>query len=97
LPRRPRSTSRRVPAVFDAAFDDAIEAVSEVDSWICGFALAGIDLQPFLAKLEASAAAKALRQFVGYNDAYRSHGALKNAFWERHRSALAPVGTRRHP
>ena len=91
----PASKVEALMKFFDAAFDDAIEAASndamiEVDSWVCGLALAGVDVEPFLEKLEAPTSARALRRFVRYNGAYRSQ-AMTNAFWDADRAAAGRV------
>lgn len=83
--------------LFEHAFDEAVEASSsnplhpDVDSWICGLGLAGVDLEPFLRKLEDPAAAHALLQFIRYNDQYRQHRTLANPFWDKARAASDPV------
>lgn len=91
----PESKIDPLERFLDAAFDEAIETASnhanvEVDSWMCGFALAGVDVQPFLERLEAPSAARALRRFVKWNDAYRS-GAMANPFWDGDRAAASRV------
>ena len=92
----PESKIDAVMKFLHAAFDEAIDTASneanvEVDSWICGVALAGVDVQPFLEKLEAPSSGRALRRFVQWNDAYRTHGAMTNPFWDGDRAAASGV------
>jgi hypothetical protein len=78
--------------VFERAFDEAVETSSsnpllDIDSWLCGLGLAGVDLEPFLKKLEDPAAAQALLPFIRCNDQYRQHRTLANPFWDKDRAA----------
>lgn len=75
-----------VNAFLTAGFEGAVLSIDEpgraVDSWLCGLALAHIDLEPFQRRLLQPNAAQALRELYEWN----SHkllmkGKLANTFW----------------
>jgi len=72
-----------IKQVFAAAFENAIARADGrwIDELICGFALAGLDVAPFLARLEAEDARKALVKFYECNSHSLKKGKLGNAFW----------------
>lgn len=82
-------------ALFDSAFNDVIRCEDdpeyEVDSWICGLALAGADVTPFLQKLEATTVKDVLIGFFELNAAHLPKKRLGNAFWSDNREAAAQV------
>jgi len=82
-----------VKDVFWAALEKAIAEVDGrwVDELICGFALAGLDVAPFLARLEAEDARKALVKFYECNSQSLMKGKLGNAFWRGRKDKAAPV------
>jgi hypothetical protein len=69
--------------LFRAALEKAIAEVDGrwIDELICGFALAGLDVSPFLGRLEAEDARKALVKFYECNSHSLMKGKLGNAFW----------------
>jgi hypothetical protein len=69
--------------VFWAALEKAILDCDGrwIDELICGFALAKLDVAPFLARLEAPDARKALVKFHECNSQSLLQGKLGNAFW----------------
>ncbi len=80
--------------LFDAAFNEALlheDAGWEIDSWICALSMAGLDVVPYLEKLKAPAAEKALLQFFEVNAGSLPKGRLTNAFWEDEKANPAPV------
>lgn len=82
-------------SLFDSAFDDVIfceeDQEYEIDSWICGLALAGVDVAPFLQKLEDPAATEALICLFELNAAHLQRNKLGNAFWSENKEAAAQV------
>jgi hypothetical protein len=80
---------------FDVAFDEAIasddDAHYEADSWICGLALAGADVKPFLRKLEVPAVEQVLFGFFELNAAALPKGKLGNAFWNGNDVLAEPI------
>jgi hypothetical protein len=80
---------------FHAAFDEALQsredANHEIDSWICGLALAGVDVAPFLRKLEDPTVESTLFGFFELNAGGLNKGKLGNSFWNGHFELSAPV------
>jgi hypothetical protein len=79
--------------VFSAALE---KAISNDDGWkadelICGFGLSGMDLHPFLKRLEADDAKKTLIGFYERNSHSLMKGKLSNNFWAKHKAESAPV------
>jgi hypothetical protein len=68
--------------VLDALFDHFIEtgAYWELDGWLCGCALLGLDVRPYLAKIESDA--DAVLHYFEDNEQCRKSGRRCNAFWE---------------
>jgi len=82
-----------IKQVFWAALEKAIAEADGrwVDELICGFALAGLDVAPYLARLEAPDAAKALVKFYECNCQSLMKGKLGNGFWGGDRAKMQPV------
>lgn len=82
-----------VKDVFSAALETAIAQVDGrwIDELICGFALAGLDVAPFLARLEAEDARKALVKFYECNSHSLMKGKLGNVFWRGQKANGVPV------
>jgi hypothetical protein len=84
-------------SLFDAGFDEAIENAGQsgfrldVDTWLCGLGLSGTNLQPYLAKLEAPAARRALLEWFERNADSLKTGSLWNSFWQGHDSEVREV------
>ena len=82
-------------SLFDSAFNDVIcceeDQDYEIDSWICGLALAGLDVAPFLQKLEDPATTEALIGLFELNAADLPKKRLGNAFWSDNNEAAAQV------
>jgi hypothetical protein len=89
----PEPLVESVKDVFRAALEKAIAEIDGrwVDELICGFALAGLDVAPFLARLEAEDARKALVKFYECNSQSLMKGKLGNAFWRGRKDRAAPV------
>jgi hypothetical protein len=90
----PDNETQPLLILFKEAFDDAIATPddgSEVDSWICGLALAEVDLNPFLRSLLRPPALPALIGFFEKNSAHLVKGKLGNAFWKDHKASAVPV------
>lgn len=71
-----------VARVWDERFTELIEAAegSELDSWLCGLARAGLDLAPFLARLSQRPAA--VLALYGWHANEIVEHRLANGFWE---------------
>ena len=84
-------------ALFDAGFDEAVERAGstalelDVDTWLCALARSGSNLQPYLAKLEAPAARRALLEWFERNADGLKTGSLWNSFWEGHELEVREV------
>ena len=84
-------------SLFDAGCDDAIENAGsngfrfDVDTWLCALALSGTNLQPYLPKLEAPAARRALLEWFERNADGLKTGSLWNSFWESHEPEVREV------
>ena len=63
----------------------------DVDELLCGFALTGMDIQPFLARLEAEDAGRALIGLYERNAQSLIKGRLSNAFWDKCEIAGEPI------
>lgn len=82
-----------ITQAFLAALEQAIPNHSgwEVDELICGFALTGMDIAPFLTRLEAADAEQTLIEFYERNAPALRKGSLANNFWESHETEAAPL------
>lgn len=81
--------------LFDAAFEAALEQSEDpggaVDTWICALALAGLDVLPYLRRLETQ---ERLPVLIGYhwcNAEPLSRGKLGNSYWSGRKALSAPV------
>src|SRR5262249_14397784 len=83
-----------IRAGFEAAVLDHDEPGKAVDSWLCGLALAHIDLEPFQQRLVQPDAARALRELYEWNS-YRllAKGKLANAFWAEHPNEMRLIAS----
>lgn len=79
--------------VFAAALEKAIIEFDGrwIDELICGFALAGLDVAPFLARLEQEDATKALVRFYECNSHSLMKNKLGNAFWRGEKAKAIEV------
>ena len=85
----PETERKAVQAFIDAWFEVEIHAIEampdytacgdEIDALVCGLALAGADLKPYLTRLLESPAA--LRAFYYWNQRNLDDSRLSNAFW----------------
>jgi hypothetical protein len=82
---------RLCEAAFDEALRQADDPGGQIDSWICGLSRAGLDVLPYLEKLRAPGAEKALIGFFEANSAALLRGKLANAFWKDEKADPAPV------
>jgi hypothetical protein len=80
-------------AAFIAAMNGEEDPVADIDSWICGLALAGADLSLFLKELQEPSRIEILVAFFQDNAKSVATGTLQNAFWQGHHTAAAPVAT----
>jgi hypothetical protein len=82
-----------VTAAFMHEVQPACGSAWEVDGWLCGLAIAGVDLEPLLEHLSAPGNEQVLFDLYEINSAHLSKGKLCNAFWSDHRESQAPVLT----
>jgi hypothetical protein len=75
-------------AIFMNLLEHDDNSGQDIDSWICGFGRAGMDLTPFLIQLQALPYRKKLVEFYEVNSAKLLKGALRNAFWDEHPEAM---------
>jgi hypothetical protein len=80
-----------VRVAFQADLQDPSDAAWNIDSWLCGLALAGADVQPFLRTLGESPNEGALLAYYELNSAHLSKRKLRNSFWGGNRDAQAPI------
>ncbi len=82
-----------IKEVFWAAFESAIGQAEGrlIDELICGFAAAGLDVTPFLDRLEREDASKALVKFYECNSHSLIKGRLGNGFWDGQKGQAATV------
>ena len=80
---------------FQTAFDDILDRrygnAEEIDAWICGLGRAGVDVAPYLHKLEAPEVFPALIGFFELNAAALQEGKLGNSFWGNNRAPATPT------
>lgn len=91
----PQEETEPLLRLFEAAFDESIvlpeNAASEVDSWLCALAIAGVDVAPYLRKLQAPAAEEVMSDYFVLNAPDLRKGRLANPFWKDHSDKAAPV------
>jgi hypothetical protein len=89
----PESLKLSIIDVFLSAWERAATGGDGVgvDSLICGFGRAGLDLYPFLGRLEAADAERALVGFYDRNSQALMKGKLRNEFWGDFKAEAAPV------
>jgi len=80
-----------VAAAFESDISNSKDAAWDVDSWICGLALAGADLQPFFTLLEDPTREELVLEYYELNSEQLAKGKLGNAFWDKTSKASAPV------
>ena len=78
-------------AVFMTLLTSEKDTGREIDSWICGFGRAKMDLRPFLTQLQALPYRKKLVEFYEVNSTKLLKGKLANAFWDEHPEAMQSV------
>jgi hypothetical protein len=78
-------------AVFTTLLTSEKDTGREIDSWVCGFGRAGMDLTPFLRQLQALPYRKKLVEFYEVNSTKLLKGKLANAFWDEHGEAMRTV------
>ena len=78
----PAEQREAVARVWDERFTELVEAAdrSELDSWLCGLARAGLDLDSFLARL--SLRPPAVLALYGWHANEIVEHRLANGFWE---------------
>ena len=78
----PEAEREAIKRFFDAQFSGLLtESVgSELDSWLCGISLAGLELAPFLTRLEANTSA--VLEIYGWNANPIMERRLTNGFWD---------------
>ncbi|MEI7668954.1 MAG: hypothetical protein WCJ33_02600 [Pseudomonadota bacterium] len=79
--------------LFSVVWEIAIKSDDgwRLDTLICSFALTGLDLKPFLARLESKEFENALIGFYEQNSQQLLRGILRNPFWEDHKEEADPV------
>jgi hypothetical protein len=91
----PTNLTQPIICLFEAAFDQALTVHPnrgrEIDSWICGLSMAGIDVTPYLGKLTLPPAQEALREYFELNADGLAKGKLTNAFWTDQKANPQPV------
>jgi hypothetical protein len=80
-----------VEAAFRADIEDASDGAWNVDAWLCGLALAGADVLPFLGTLGEPRNEGVLFAYYELNSAHLRKGKLGNSFWGGNRDAQAPI------
>jgi hypothetical protein len=94
----PREEIAAVTGFLEASFEVALQmedAPGEaVDSWLCGLALADVDLEPFQKRLVQPDARRALRELYDWNShKLLSQGKLTNPFWHGHPVEMGSVAS----
>lgn len=89
--REKAAITSAVAAAFESDLSNSRDPAWAIDSWICGLALAGTDLQPFFAQLENPSNEDILLEYYEQNSEQLLKGKLGNAFWGKDREASAPV------
>jgi hypothetical protein len=82
-----------VREAFQADLHDESDGAWSIDSWLCGLALAGADVQPFLRTLGEPPNEAALFAYYELNSAPLRKGKLGNSFWAGNRHAQEPIVT----
>lgn len=80
-----------VEAAFQADLRNASDGAWNIDSWLCGLALAGVDVGPFLAILGQPQNEGALFAYYEFNSAPLQKGKLGNSFWADNRESQSPI------
>jgi hypothetical protein len=80
-----------VQAAFQTDVRDTSNGAWNIDAWLCGLALAGADVQPFLSTLGEPPNEGALFAYYELNSAHLQKGKLGNSFWGGNRDAQAPI------
>jgi hypothetical protein len=80
-----------VEAAFQAALQDPSDGAWNIDEWLCGLALAGADVHPFLATLAEPQNEGALFAYYELNSGPLQKGKLGNSFWSGNREAQQPI------
>ena len=80
-----------VKAAFQADLQDPSDGAWNIDAWLCGLALAGADVRPFLATLAEPRNEGALFAYYEFNSAPLQKGKLENSFWSGNREAQSPI------
>jgi hypothetical protein len=89
--RQQAAVIRAAEAAFQADLQDPSDGAWNIDAWLCGLALAGADVRPFLAILSEPQNEGALFAYYEHNSAPLQKGKLENSFWSDHREAQAPI------
>lgn len=80
-----------VEAAFQADLQDPSDGAWNIDAWLCGLALAGADVRPFLRTLSEPQNEGALFAYYEFNSAPLQKGKLENSFWGGNREAQSPI------
>jgi hypothetical protein len=91
----PANLAQPIVRLFEAGFDDTLtlsqDRGSEIDSWICGLSMAGLDVMPYLGKLTLPSSKDALVEYFEWNADGLAKGKLTNAFWTDEKANSQPV------
>jgi hypothetical protein len=80
-----------VEVAFQADLQDPSDGAWNIDAWLCGLALAGADVRPFLATLAEPHNEGALFAYYEFNSFPLQKGKLANSFWSGNREAQLPI------
>jgi hypothetical protein len=80
-----------VEAAFQAALQDPSDGAWNIDAWLCGLALAGADVHPFLTILGEPQNEGPLFAYYELNSGPLQKGKLGNSFWSGNREAQRPI------
>jgi hypothetical protein len=80
-----------VESAFQSDLQDPADGAWSIDAWLCGLALAGADVRPFLTMLDEPQNEGALFAYFELNSGPLQKGKLGNSFWGGNREAQQPI------